>query len=143
MRRSVTSPPSRTAHAAERQTRYPRLVVVGRRVAIEHTVERKREWQRTQEVDLLRGEPAQHPIVGDARRLSVTVEALDQIAVGIPDDVARVGSAARELERLGRERSRDDVAAEHDRVGVDLVEHGFERRQVAVDVVQRGDAHVL
>src|SRR5207237_495263 len=48
------------------------------------------------------------------------------------------------LEALRRERAPDDVAAGDDGVhllALDLREHGLERRQVAVDVVERGDAH--
>src|SRR6266545_3043707 len=51
---------------------------------------------------------------------------------------------ADEGERLARQRPRRDVPSEDDLIDVlafELAEHGLERRQVAVDVVQRCDAH--
>jgi hypothetical protein len=47
------------------------------------------------------------------------------------------------VERSARHRPGDHVTTHHDRVrlfALDLLEHGLERGQVAVDVVQRRDA---
>ena len=97
----------------------------------------------------------------DARRgegvgaLGGCVDAVDRVvgvaAVEVRDDLA-VGVAAHpahgQLERaepvedLGRQRARGDVAADHHRVGASegvVGEDRVERRQVAVDVVERGD----
>ena len=57
--------------------------------------------------------------------------------------VDRPGERAEALEHLHGQRAGGDVAADHDgvrRIGLQLGDHGIERRPVAVDVVQRGDA---
>ena len=67
--------------------------------------------------------------------IAVCVAAHDERAVAERDDA---------LERLARPRTGDHVAAEDDPVDVrllDLGEHRVERRQVAVDVVERRDPH--
>ena len=60
----------------------------------------------------------------------------------------RVGSrrASQAFEHFARHRSRHHVAADdHEvhRLACDLRQHRVERRQVAVDVVERGDAHAV
>jgi hypothetical protein len=55
-----------------------------------------------------------------------------------------LAEAAEPVDRLGRHRAGPDVAADHDRVGgddLDLRQHGVERREVAVDVVEGRDPH--
>ena len=75
----------------------------------------------------------------------VGIAPLDHLALGVPahprDPVAQGHEQA---ERLGRHRPRQRVAADHHEIrcgDVRLGQDGLERRQVAVDVVQRRDAH--
>ena len=50
-------------------------------------------------------------------------------------------AVAQKAQRLLRHRPEDDVAADENRVRVDLGEHRFESRQVPVDVVKGGHPH--
>ena len=48
------------------------------------------------------------------------------------------------LERLSRHRAEDRVASNDDEVdicGMDILQHGLERREVAMNVIERGDPH--
>jgi hypothetical protein len=76
------------------------------------------------------------------------VQALDRpvghFAIRVTADEARVLEAGKRLDGLLGHRSPGDIAADDDEVdtgGVDLLEHGGERRQVAVYVIQRCDSH--
>ncbi len=68
-----------------------------------------------------------------------------QLPVGVAADPdGTVAEAAQQLQALGRKGTRGDVAAdEHEvrRLERHVVEHRLECGQVAVDVVQRRDAH--
>jgi hypothetical protein len=68
-----------------------------------------------------------------------------EIAVGVPEhDERAVAEPEHALERLRRPWTGDHIAAEHDPVdllALDLGQHGVERREVAVHVVERRDAH--
>src|SRR4029078_7422744 len=78
----------------------------------------------------LRGGPA-----GDR-----TLRAAEHLAVGVPLDVPCAGHAARERDRLARERSGSEIAAEDHRVGrylLELTKHRLQRGGVAVNVVER------
>jgi hypothetical protein len=71
--------------------------------------------------------------------------AFDDEAVGVAADEERRWERDEQLERLRRERTGDGIAADDDRVDAlpfDLGEHGLERGQIRVDVVERRDAHV-
>ena len=69
---------------------------------------------------------------------------LQNVALAVPDDEACAGvSEARDAFDL--HRPPEDVAADDDLVDalrLDVVEHGLQRRQVAVDVEEGCDAHV-
>ena len=61
-----------------------------------------------------------------------------------PDEIGRRAEVEQTLQDRGGHRPDDDVAADDDAVDAlsrDVFEHGLERRQVAVDVVDRGYAH--
>src|SRR6266508_3799716 len=61
------------------------------------------------------------------------------------DEARAVAQLAKALEGLGRLRAGEEIPAHDDQVGVlaELLEDGLERRQVAVDVVERGDSQLL
>ena len=105
-------------------------------------VERDGEWEALEVVGLLVGEPRRDP-VRQAVRLGVHAPTdLERNPVGVSLDCVYVGQLADERERFARHRPGDDVTADYDRVGtfaLDLLEHCFERGDVAVDVVQGGD----
>ena len=105
-----------------------RLVATRRRVAVENAVELDRGRPRTRPLDGVSVEVREHPVV--------------RLAVAVPTNELRVHRAD-ELERLGRLRAEEYVAAEHDRVdayAVDLGQDGLERARHRVDVVERCDA---
>jgi hypothetical protein len=67
----------------------------------------------------------------------------DAVAVA-SNESHRNGQVQQTAQRFAGHRARHDVAPDHDAIdpGLEnLFEHGLERRQVAVDVVERGDAH--
>lgn len=108
---------------------YDLLVTPRGRVAVEDAVELKRLGQRLEESDLLTREAGPFPRVG--------------VAVAVSADEARALERACERQRLGRQRPPGQVAAEDDRVDaltLDVGENGLQRRQVAVDVVERRDS---
>ena len=113
------------------------LVVVARgAVAVEDAAERHGMRQRAEKLDRRRVEFPDDPLPGprgSARRLPVCVAAHEHRVEG------------NELvEALARKRACDHVTAADDPVDLerrDLGEHGLERRQVAVDVVQSRNAH--
>lgn len=97
--------------------------------------------------DALRGPRAASPgrilllrVEGDA-----AVVRGDDLAVGVPAHEVRASAELHQaLEGRARERPARDVAAHHDPVrllALELGEHRVESRDVAVDVVERCDAH--
>jgi hypothetical protein len=118
------------------QARHDLLVAPRRRVAEEHAAE-------PVDVERHRERPGEHG------RVTLVAQSFAsprlEVAVGVPEhDERSIAQSLHALERLRRPRARDHVAAEHDPVDVlplDLREHGVERRQVAVHVVERRDAH--
>ena len=78
-------------------------------------------------------------------RADAAVVGADELAIGVAHHPADAFAEPREaVERLARQRAGRDVAADDDelrRGRLDLGEHRLERVGVAVDVVQRGDAH--
>jgi hypothetical protein len=117
-------------------------VVPRRRVDVEHVADALRGRQPVQEGDLLLGELR-------AGRLEHLLRyerllARGQLAVGVATEPAdAVAEAAQPFERLGGLLAAGaDVAADDDRrVARDLREHRVECGEVAVDVVERRDAH--
>ena len=83
-------------------------------------------------------------LIGAPRRVAAELFiTLQNSSVGIPTDDRGVSSGD-EVEHLDRPRPGDGVSDDDDRVdafALDVREHRFERRQVAVDVADRGDAH--
>ena len=87
----------------------------------------------------------QRPALGPGERLVVELRPrpLVGLAVAVAAHEARFDRAD-ELRGLGGLRAEEEIAAEDDRVYVlllDLGENRLERDPVAVDVVERGDAH--
>ena len=99
-----------------------------------------RERQRLQEGDVLAAEGACHPCVQ-----AVAVGVTGDEPVRVPPDPHRPFAQPTEtLQRLHGLWPVDAVAPEHDDVHVlalYLGQHRLERRQVSVDVVERGDLH--
>ena len=62
------------------------------------------------------------------------------LAVAVAADEDRA-AATQQGERLVGHRPESHVAADENRVRVDLGEHGFQSREVRVDVVEGGDSH--
>ncbi len=95
-------------------------------MAVENAVDGRRERQRLQPLEVA---------VGELRALPV----LRQVLAVAPEHV-RV-ERPHERDDLARIRAVEVVAAENERVGVDLGQHGLERPRHPVDVVERGDLH--
>ena len=115
-------------------------VVARRGVAVEDVADALRRRQAVEELDLLPAQLGARLLQEVGRR--ETLLARMQLAVGVaaqPHDA--VAEAAEPRERLRRLLAAGaDVAAHHDgRVVGHLREHGFERGEVAVDVVESGD----
>ena len=75
--------------------------------------------------------------------LPMLIVALEHLPIGVPPDDPSV-EPGEEIEHLDRPRPGDAVADDYDGVDVlafDVREDGFERREVAVDVSERGNAH--
>jgi len=103
------------------------------------------EEHRPESVDLDRrglGKAGQElqPLGAEPARLPFALAGGD--AVGVPaDEPDALAQTAQPVDGLGRHRPTREVAAHEEEVGIaGLGEHGLERRQVGVDVVERGDA---
>ena len=94
-------------------------------MAVENAVDGRRQRQRLQPLEVAVGELRALPVLGQ-----VLAVAPQHVRVERPD----------ERDRLARIRAVEVVAAENDRVGVDLGQHGLERPRHPVDVVERGDS---
>jgi hypothetical protein len=60
------------------------------------------------------------------------------------DEIRTVTESAETLECLAGKRAGDDIASDENEIGAGLVDlggHRLEGGQIAVDVVERGDAH--
>jgi hypothetical protein len=109
-------------------------------------LQRDRHRQTSQLITLVAGQqPPDLQVVLIGGGVGGVVEAGDQAALAVavdPDGVlAELGEP---VERLAGQWSTGDVAVEHEPVDsepVDLGQHRFQGRQVAVDVGQHGDAH--
>ena len=129
------------------------LVVAARRaVAVQRAVERHERLEAVEQVAVgARDAPgrerirARRRVVGgvDACVGIAAVEEVDDLAVGVAAHPAhRQSEPAQAIEHLGGHRPGGDVAADDDGLGAGegrIGEHGLERRQVAVHVVERGD----
>jgi hypothetical protein len=75
------------------------------------------------------------------------VRARGDLPVGVaPHEASPLVEVLEPLDRLPREGPPSHVAAEHDEVGsrrVHLVQHRVERGQIAVNIVEGGDAHAM
>ena len=110
-------------------------------VHVDHRV----EWKIREEPELLLAEPLGHPKPAPMPQLRIAAGPAGEVedSVGIPADEPRA-ERLQPLERLRRHRPGGHVPADEDQVdglGRHLREHGLERRQVPVDVVESGDAH--
>ena len=100
---------------------------------------RQRVREIAEEGELLVVQLLVHP-AGPPRPELLPFAGSRDLPVAVAADEGRA-AVAQEAQRLLGHRPEDGVAADENRVRVDLGEHGFERGQVRVDVVEGGDSH--